>query len=518
MLAKEMKKIYHYIKHNWVHKVSFWKFSNLKKKLIEYGPVFITILIIVELLEHFGLPILFYWMGSNLHESFYILVPAPLVICLHFITTPIVFFIYIMVTKKKKKRKKKISDFQENVLKLFSSISIAQVIPFIITPILMQFFSAETFGVYGLYITICSILGTIANGKYDTAIMLPKKETDSINILAINFLIAFLFSTLCFSALNICHEFLFHKTGYQLLNHYYFIIPITVFLISINQSMIIWLNRKKEYNKIATRNILKSSTNSISSLILGIKSVNFGLIIGNLISLIIITCTNIFYLSKNVKLSLINTKSIISNFNKYIDFLKFSTLSNLFNSLSSLGMTTIVIIFFGPKIAGLYFLAEKLIAIPISLITSSISQVYFEKASKLFHSNKSELLTLTNTLQKNIFYILFPFLLFVSFFGESIFSIFGETWIEAGEILKYFTVFILVKNLYSPISHIGDILNKQKTLLCFNLSLFIFQVSAFYFTQQYDNIQIALIISSLVGSLHYILLTIYMKKQLIKLI
>ena len=61
-----------------------------------------------------------------------------------------------------------------------------------------------------------------------------------------------------------------------------------------------------------------------------------------------------------------------------------------------------------------------------------------------------------------IFYILFPFLMLVSFFGENIFSILGDQWAEAGVILKYFTIFILLKNIYSPISHIGDILNKQK--------------------------------------------------------
>ena len=43
---------------------------------------------------------------------------------------------------------------------------------------------------------------------------------------------------------------------------------------------------------------------------------------------------------------------------------------------------------------------------------------------------------------------------------------------------------ILLKNLYSPISHIGDILNKQKTLLIFNICIFILQVGSFYFLKE----------------------------------
>ena len=38
------------------------------------------------------------------------------------------------------------------------------------TPILTQYFTPEDFGVYGLYISICSILGVVGSAKYDVAI------------------------------------------------------------------------------------------------------------------------------------------------------------------------------------------------------------------------------------------------------------------------------------------------------------------------------------------------------------
>ena len=507
-----MKKIYNYIKHTWSHKLSFWKIDNLKKLLIKYGPTFLIIFICIELLEHIGLPILFYWLGNNFHEMFYALVPTPLFICLHFLTAPIVFFIYITIIKQ---TKKPLSNFSKNILKLFGSISIAQAIPFIITPILTQFFSTEEFGIYGLYITSCSILGMIAAGKYDTAIMLPKSNLDAKNILALTFMLAFIFTTICFSILNIFQNSIFNSGEYLMLKNNYIIIPITVFLISINQSIIVWLNRKNQYNKIANYNIVKSSSNSLSALFLGLKNIQSGLIIGNLISLLLVTILNSLQAYKDFKHTKFNLQRIKKNFLYYIDFLKFSTISNLFNSLSNLGMTTIIIIFFGPKLAGLYFLAEKVVSTPISLITSSISQVYFEQASKLFHSDKKQLLKLTNTIQKNILYILFPFLFLLSLFSENLFGILGEQWREAGTILKYFTVLILAKNIYSPISHIGDILQEQRILLLFNISLFSFQLASFFALKNYNDMKTALFIASILGAFHYILLNIYMKKKLL---
>ena len=96
-----MRQFIEYIKHTIKHKAAFWSVKNLKSKLLEYGPTFLIILITVELLEHLGLPILFYFLGNNVHDFFYVLIPAPLLICLHFITAPIVFIIYIAIKKKK---------------------------------------------------------------------------------------------------------------------------------------------------------------------------------------------------------------------------------------------------------------------------------------------------------------------------------------------------------------------------------------------------------------------------------
>jgi O-antigen/teichoic acid export membrane protein len=178
-------------------------------------------------------------------------------------------------------------------------------------------------------------------------------------------------------------------------------------------------------------------------------------------------------------------------------------------------MTALIAIFFGIKIAGFYFLAERIISIPISLITSSVSQVYFQQASILFYSNKKELLNLTISIQRKIFYLLFPFLLLLSIFGENIFLIFGQNWSESGIILKYFTLFILFKNIYSPISSIGDILKKQKLLLFFNISLFFFQLISFYFLKEYGDIKPALLLASTFGAIHYIFLSIYMRRKIL---
>ena len=228
------------------------------------------------------------------------------------------------------------SEFKKNIVKLTTGLSIAQLIPIFITPILTQFFSPEQFGVYGLFVSIYTILGVISSGKYDMAIMLPKNKKDSINILVICLVFSLVFSLLIFIILFSLKNLLFEITQLDLFGRYFWIIPFSILLFSINQSSLVWFNRNKKYNIINEHNLLKSSSNSFSSFILGIKSISFGLVIGNVISLLMTSLFNILDLLKERNFLFISIKGIKKNFYLYINFLKYSTISNLFNSLSGL--------------------------------------------------------------------------------------------------------------------------------------------------------------------------------------
>ena len=84
------------------------------------------------------------------------------------------------------------SEFSQNVLTLMTGSILSQAIPIAITPILTRIYTPEDFGLYAVYIAIITILGTMVSGRYELAIMLPKKDEDAINIFALGILITLL--------------------------------------------------------------------------------------------------------------------------------------------------------------------------------------------------------------------------------------------------------------------------------------------------------------------------------------
>ena len=85
------------------------------------------------------------------------------------------------------------SDFSRNVLTLMTGTSIAQAIPIAISPILTRIYTPDDFGIFALYMSIASIIAVIATGRYELAMMLPKKDSDAINILFISIVVYYLF-------------------------------------------------------------------------------------------------------------------------------------------------------------------------------------------------------------------------------------------------------------------------------------------------------------------------------------
>ena len=77
-------------------------------------------------------------------------------------------------------------EFSRNVLTLMTGTSIAQAIPIAISPILTRIYTPEDFGVFALYMAIATVVSVIATGRYETAIMLPKKDSEAINLFIVS--------------------------------------------------------------------------------------------------------------------------------------------------------------------------------------------------------------------------------------------------------------------------------------------------------------------------------------------
>ena len=402
------------------------------------------------------------------------------------------------------------NSFGKNLKKVLSFSLIAQGIPILSLPILTRLYSEDNFGALSLFLSIVGVTSILFSLRLDFSIFLYDTEKKINNILKTIIILQPLFIVLSY-------VFLFLAVSFDLLmsNDIYMLILVPIG----SSSLAIYMAYTTKLNKLSNYNFLVKLKVIIPMIILFfsvslafIFDRNYSQIYSYLIAYIIISLLIFFKTSfQNFKLSTI--KNILVD-NKR--FLIYSLPSDIFNSFNNIGFPVLLYYFYDLKVVGLYFLAMKLVKVPTSLILSSISYVYNQQASDLINQHRyQKVFDLTRTLQFKIALYLLPFLILLSFLAPTAFDlVFGDNWRASGELIKYFAVFIFFNGIYSPISQIGNFLEKQNILLYFNFSLNISNLIIFISLYNKFSFENVLLISSISGAIHFIWLNFFMNKQL----
>ena len=378
-----------------------------------------------------------------------------------------------MLTKIKPK-----SEFNRNVLTLMTGTTIAQAIPIAISPILTRIYTPEDFGLFALFVSIASIFGSIVNGRYELAIMLPKKDEDAINIFALGFIITSVISLILFILVVLFHNYFVKLLSNDEIGIWLYFIPIAVFFTGIFNILNYFNNRKKYYKDIANATITKSIILAIVQLSIGfIKSGVSGLISGQILSQMFANMRLFKNIIKDtVLISKISRVKIIALARKYKDFPKFSLWAILANTLSMHLTNILISTFYNVATLGFYSLVQRVLGVPTALIASSIAQVFFQQATK----EKQETGKIVNTFNltiKKLFILSVPIFLFLFLIIKDLFVfIFGENWAIAGVYAEIVIPIYFVRFIVSTFTLVPIIYNNTKIDLFFQIGLLVLYI------------------------------------------
>ena len=408
-----------------------------------------------------------------------------------------------MINKLKPK-----SEFSRNVLTLMTGTTIAQAIPIAISPILTRIYTPEDFGVFALFIAITSIFGSIANGRYELAIMLPKKDEDAINIFALGFIITCVISLLLLLIIVLFNDDITILLKNKDIGVWLYFIPITVFFTGLWNILNYYNNRKKQYKDLAKATIIKSITTAIIQLSVGfIKQGAIGLISGQIISQFFANTKLLKNILKDkILISRISKVKIIALAKKYKDFPKYSLGGTLANILSVQAINILISIFYNSATLGFYSLVQRVLGMPSVLIGSSIGQVFFQQAIKEKQKTGRTIKSFNYTVKK-LFMIGVPSFTILFFIIEDLFAlVFGEEWRVAGKYAKILIPLFALKFVSSTVSVLLTIWEKQKLTFYIDIFLLIINLILILFLHNFTNY---LIVYTIFMSLNYILFLLY---------
>lgn len=346
------------------------------------------------------------------------------------------------------------NEYVVNVLTLMTGTSIAQIIALASSPILTRLYSPTDFGLLAIIMAFVSTFLPAVSGKYEVAMVLPKEEIDGHHLMGISIYFAFILSLLFLFSLLITHKEILALVDSQILGNFIFLAPLILLLSALLSIFTYYANRIKKYNFIAKSKITQALVASLVNIFLGIMGVGFiGLIIGNISALLI---ANIYIINlekasfKNDILRLGKRKrELLKNYN---DYPLFNATTALLNGATFSLPVFFISHYFPDSIVGFYAVLMKVAGSPISLISSSVSQVNLKKVVDIVsRGNEIEkyLYKLTTNL---LLLILLPTIVIIAWAPEIFSFVFGSQWITAGEYAQILMFSISIRFIVSPLS------------------------------------------------------------------
>lgn len=379
---------------------------------------------------------------------------------------------------------------------IFSGGLLAQIIYFATIPLLSRLYSVEDFAQLSIFASLLVILNSISCLRYDVAITLAEKKSDVFKLCLISFIISTVFSIVLLIILLIGAVFEFWSFFWLLLGF-------SVWFSSVFNIYLNYCLRWKKYKKISSIKVAQVALMSTFQILIAYvypRIGAIGLILGQMINYLV---GGIFQLKKVLmlrKIKKINIESLREVGVRYLNYFKFSTFDSIFN-LVGLHLPIILLTLFYDKLAmGLFYMGMRLIQTPLSLIMSSIGQLYY--------SNIQE-----NTNSGVFFYTLkFVFvLILIAVFGSCgylliagnlIDLILGDSWKDLPEMTFWLLPWFIMQLIASPISSVMYVINSHQKMMYLTLFGFIIRVVPLFFLLNIGSIYV-IEIFCLLNSLYY---------------
>jgi len=360
------------------------------------------------------------------------------------------------------------NEFFKNVATLISGTTIAQAFSVIIYIFLSRIYTEEDFGVFGLYMNILNITIMFSTGKYELAILLPKSDRESVNLLGLSAVISAGVSLLLMVPVIFLNGHLCRWLGSEEISAWLYFIPASTLLVGLFTSFRNYSNREKRYKLIAGANIGQSLSNSLLKLGLGLLIAGAGgLIIGAVFGQI---AGMMVFLVAHLRLSgskmgWIKWSEMKKLAGRYSLFPRYNLWQGLINNISGALPVFIFSSYFSTAIAGFYTFGYMILYRPVSLVAGAFYQVMFQRFVEKQHHQAPILPEVLLFIRRTAQILIVPFLL-VGIFAPEIFGfIFGQNWVEAGRYARIILPWIFMVSLVLPLSFIPDLYKKQRVAM-----------------------------------------------------
>lgn len=387
---------------------------------------------------------------------------------------------------------------------------LAQAVGILTMPIVSRIYSPSDYGIMAVYTSVLAILTELSGFRYYLAIPLPKDERYAKALVALSLGIQISFVLLLSALLFFAGENILIKLSMSQLTPYRLLLPIGLLAAGSYIVLTQWAIREKLFSTIARTKITQSVSGAFAKIALGLMGVRpLGLLIGAIVA----QGGGITTLSR----SLLKKKGVPRPQKgevrrvalRYRKFPMYGTWSGIFITTGGRIANLVFVMLYSTQIAGLFAMAQQLLGVPSTFVGQAIGQVFIQRGSVA--KRDGNLASLFAQTSRSLMKIGFFPILLSSCIAPYVFSwLLGEQWARAGIFAGIISPWVAINFVYSPLSHVFSIMERQKTGLAFEFLHLPLRIGSLWIGARYGSDVISLFLFMLVNLGVYMLKLAYL--------
>jgi len=338
--------------------------------------------------------------------------------------------------------------FIRSAMILAGGTSLAQGLAIIFSPVLTRLYTPNDFGILVVYASLLTMSLNFTSLRYELAIPIPEDNQTAIDVLSL--CVGLVFFTVLLAVLGVWlfSPKLIQVERFRVLEPYVWILPVGLFLAGVYNVFNYWAVRERMYPVIARTRISQGISGTLTQLGLGFISFGpLGLLLGQIVGECagLGTLAKLFWKKNKHSLRLVSMANLRAASRRYKDFPLYQTSASLLNSAGLQVPPLLFAAYYGVEVAGWFYLTQKVLAKPISLVGASVSKAFLGEAARLA-KEPHKLQKLFRDMNRRLFLLGIVPSILLAVAGQWIFTfVFGAKWVQSGVYVQVMAFVFLFK-------------------------------------------------------------------------
>jgi O-antigen/teichoic acid export membrane protein len=371
------------------------------------------------------------------------------------------------------------TDFLQSVAVLTGGTALAQALPILVMPVLTRIYTPDDFSMLAVFSAILGVLAVVVGGQYETAIPIPKQDETAANLLGVALLCVALTTGISAIAVALLRDEIAELVHQRALAGFLWLLPVGLGGAGAYATLQFWAVRHRAFPRIARTRLTQASGGAATQLLLGWGGAGaIGLICGQLFT----SCAGFLGLGRGAlkedsralrKISLSGMRTAAADFRRFPMY----TAPEAFANAASIHVPFILVAQQAPGAeVGFLMLGMRLMQAPLSLIGSSVSQVYYAHA--VAEHREGRLAAFTADVIGKLAIVGVGPMIFGGILAPWVCEpVFGTGWQRAGVLIAWMTPWFVFQFLSSPISLVLYVTSHQLTAMVLQTSGLILRVT-----------------------------------------